>query len=150
MIVHLRCRDPHGFTVIELMVVMALIALTLTIVAPRYLSQTDRTREAVLRNNLKETRGAIDRFYADTGAYPTSLQQLVDRRYLRALPVDPILNRSDAWTLTPAAANARPGSSANTEPVATSTVNPGAASGIFDLHSAAGGRATDGSAYATW
>jgi general secretion pathway protein G len=125
----------RGFTMIELMVVMTLVALLLTIVAPRFLSQIDRAREDVLRNNLKEARAAIDHYYTDTGKYPDSLRRLVEQRYLRALPVDPLTGRTDNWVLV-APTNASAGGAA-----------PAA---IYDLHSSATGRARDGSVYATW
>jgi len=125
----------HGFTIIELMVVMTLVALLLSIAAPRFLSQVDRAREDVLRNNLKETRAAIDHYYTDTGKYPDSLRRLVDQRYLRALPVDPITGRADAWVLV----GPNRASAGGAAPTA-----------IFDLHSSAAGRARDGSAYASW
>ncbi len=134
MATHRADRLP-GFTLIELMVVMALIALLLTVVAPRFLSQIDRAREDVLRNNLKETRAAIDHYYTDTGRYPDTLKRLVDQRYLHALPVDPITGKTDAWILV-APSSALPGNPAPT--------------GIIDLHSSAPGHGRDGSAYATW
>jgi prepilin-type N-terminal cleavage/methylation domain-containing protein len=83
----------RGFTLIELMVVMAVIALLVTIVAPRYLTQTDRAREAVLRHNLKEARDAIDKFYTDYGHYPQTLKELVDARYLKMLPIAKVPQR---------------------------------------------------------
>jgi general secretion pathway protein G len=125
----------RGFTLIELMVVMAVIALLVTIVAPRYLTQTDRAREAVLRNNLKETRDAIDKFYTDHGRYPQSLKELVDTRYLKMLPVDPINGRNDRWTL----AGSPSGGAASAQP-----------SGVHDLHSSAAGRGLDGSTFDSW
>jgi general secretion pathway protein G len=125
----------RGFTLIELMVVMAVVALLVTIVAPRYLTQTDRAREAVLRNNLKETRDAIDKFYTDNGRYPQSLKELVDGRYLKMLPLDPINGRNDRWTLT--------GSPSG--PIASSQ-----SGGIYDLHSSATGHGLDGTAFTSW
>lgn len=125
----------RGFTLIELMVVMAVIALLVTIVAPRYLTQTDRAREAVLRNNLKETRDAIDRFYTDHGRYPQTLKELVDARYVKMLPVDPITGRNDRWTLAGSPGGAGAASQA---------------SGIYDLHSSAAGNGLDGTAFNSW
>ena len=124
----------RGFTLIELMVVMAVIALLVTVVAPRYLTQTDRAREAVLRNNLKETRDAIDKFYTDHGRYPQTLKELVDARYLKMLPIDPITGRNDRWTLT-----GSPGGN-----------GAAGAAGIYDLHSSSTGKGLDGSAFSTW
>jgi general secretion pathway protein G len=139
-------RSNLGFTVIELLVVMALIALTLTIVAPRYIQQTQKASEAVLRNNLKETRSAIDRFYSDNGQYPATLQVLVDRRYLRILPFDPIVGRNDVWAFT------GPKTSGMNSAVLTDGLISASSAGgsISDIHSSAHGRGTDGTDYATW
>jgi len=103
MVNAMRCR---GFTLIELMVVMAIVATLLTIAAPRYFEHLDRAREATLRQTLVVTRDAIDRFHADHDRYPRSLDELVERRYLRRVPVDPITERSDTWVLLPPPARA--------------------------------------------
>jgi len=125
----------RGFTLIELMVVMVVMALLVTIVAPRYLKQTDRAREAVLRNNLKETRDAIDKFYTDHGRYPQSLKDLVDERYLKMLPIDPLTGRNDRWAYV-------------ASPPGGAAAAPGA--GIYDLHSSAPGQGLDGTEYRSW
>jgi len=91
----------RGFTLIELMVVMAIVATLLTIVTPSYFAHLDRAREAALRETLAVTRDAIDKFHADNERYPASLQELVDRRYLRSLPTDPITESSETWTVLP-------------------------------------------------
>ena len=72
-------RDRHccGFTLVELLVVMAIIATLLSIVAPRYFHTLDRSKETVLRQDLNIIRDAIDKFHGDTGAYPENLEELV-------------------------------------------------------------------------
>lgn len=90
-----------GFTLIELLVVLAIIAVMLTLAVPRYFGQIDTAKETVLRDNLKTTRDVIDKFYGDTGRYPESLEELVEKRYLRAAPVDPITGVSSSWVLLP-------------------------------------------------
>lgn len=90
-----------GFTLIELLVVLAIIAVMLTLAVPRYFGQIDTAKETVLRDNLKTTRDVIDKFYGDTGRYPESLEELVEKRYLRATPVDPITGVSGSWVLVP-------------------------------------------------
>lgn len=90
-----------GFTLIELLVVMAVIATLLSIVAPRYFNSVDRAKEAVLRQNLSIMRDAIDKFYADTGAYPLNLDQLVEERYIRAIPIDPMTDSAFTWIEIP-------------------------------------------------
>lgn len=91
----------EGFTLIELLVVMAIIATLLSVVAPRYFDHLDRAREVSLQQSLAVMRDAIDKFRADTGVYPKDLPDLVNRRYLRAVPLDPITERADSWKIVP-------------------------------------------------
>ena len=88
-----------GFTLIELLVVLAIVAMLLTLTAPKYFGSLDTANEVVLIDNLKQTREVIDKYYADTGQYPDSLAQLVDRNYLRDLPVDPYTESSQTWII---------------------------------------------------
>ena len=120
----------RGFTLIELMVVLACIGLLLSIAAPRYVQHVEQAREVALRHDLREMRVAIDQFKADQSHYPQDLEELVRHGYLHSVPEDPVTGRDDTWTLV-----AAPGQGA---------------SGIADLHSGAQGRGQDGSSYATW
>ena len=86
-----------GFTLLELLVVMAIIATLLTIAMPRYFRSLQRSREAVLKQDLTTLRESIDRFYGDTGKYPQTLAVLVEKHYLRSIPVDPIARAADRW-----------------------------------------------------
>ena len=86
---------------IEMVVVMALIGLLLSIALPRYLETLERGRAAVLAHNLAQLRQAIDQYYGDRGAYPDRLEDLVERRYLRALPPDPYTGVADWLTISP-------------------------------------------------
>jgi len=125
----MRCAGGgRGFTLVELLVVMAIVATLLSIAAPRYFGHLERAREAALVQTLAVTRDAIDKFHGDTGRYPRDLDELVSGRYLRALPVDPIIERQDAWTLV-----APP---------------DGSGDGLWDLHSSAPGRSRDGQPFA--
>jgi general secretion pathway protein G len=90
-----------GFTLIELLVVLAIVALLLTLAMPRYFQNIDSSKEAILRDNLRITRDTIDKFYGDTGRYPKSLDEMVERKYLRALPLDPITDSSTTWVIVP-------------------------------------------------
>lgn len=90
-----------GFTLIELLVVLAIVALLLTLSVPRYFQSIDVSKETVLVENLRTTRDTIDKFYADNGRYPDSLDELVERKYLRALPVDPVTESTTTWLLVP-------------------------------------------------
>jgi general secretion pathway protein G len=122
-------RGTRGFTLVELLVVMAIVATLLTLVAPRYIESVDRSREVVLRTNLKLLRSAIDQHYSDRGSYPESLDALVARRYLRAIPEDPITTRRDSWL---------------------ASAHPEGLTGVYDVRSGAPGNGVDGSPYASW
>lgn len=119
--------ENRGFTLLELMVVLAIIALLLTIAAPRYFVHVDRAREAALKQTLFVVRDALDKFQADKGRLPDSLDELVSERYLRQRPVDPMTDRSDTWLI----------------------VTDGEGK-IQDLHSGSGSQAGDGSRHADW
>lgn len=123
-------KRNQGFTLIELLVVMAIIATLMTIALPRYFNSLEASREATLRQSLAVLREALDHYYGDTGHYPDSLVQLVEQRYLRNTPVDPISERRDGWQLVPPP--------------------EGVAGGVADIKSGASGRARDGSLYAEW
>ncbi|GAB3471986.1 hypothetical protein GCM10027321_44480 [Massilia terrae] len=120
----------RGFTLIELLVVLAIVALLLTLALPRYFQHIDGAKETILADNLRSTRAVIDQYRADTGRYPDSLQQLVDKKYLAALPADPITGSSETWIIQP----------------------PQEASqgGVLDLHSGAPGNGRDGRPYQKW
>ncbi len=124
-----RRRSP-GFTLIELLVVMSIIAVLLTIAVPRYFRTLERSREAVLRQDLSVMREAIDKHFGDYGQYPDSLLALVERHYIRAVPVDPFTKSADTWQMV----------------VSEDADHPG----IRDLHSAAEGNASDGSSFKDW
>ena len=117
-------RRSRGFTLIELLVVMAIIATLLAIAVPRYFLSLERAKEATLRQDLAVMRDAIDKYAGDTGRFPDTLQELVDKRYLRALPEDPITRSRETWT--------------------TTNSGDGDTPGINDVHSGAEGNATDG------
>lgn len=89
----------RGFTLIELLVVMSIIALLLTIALPRYFGSLDKSKEVALKENLQVLRVTLDKFYADTGHYPDTLEELVEKKYLRSIPVDPITELSSSWVL---------------------------------------------------
>jgi general secretion pathway protein G len=127
-----RMQRHRGFTLIELIVVMAIVALLASIAAPRYIGSVERAREATLRTSLATLRDAIDQFAADRGRWPESLDELVAARYLRASPEDPITGRRDTWLALPPPPDAAE------------------VSGLFDVRSGAAGRAGDGSLYADW
>ena len=122
--------DRRGFTLIELLAVMAIIATLLTLAVPRYFRSLQRSREAVLQQDLTALRESIDKFYGDTGKYPQSLAVLVEKRYLRAIPIDPINKAADKW-------------------VAVNADDPDD-TGVKDVHSGAEGTGENGVPYAAW
>jgi general secretion pathway protein G len=124
-----------GFTLIELLVVLAVIALLLSLAAPRYFQHVDRSREAVLRENLAAIRDAIDQFHADTGEWPATLDSLVEKHYLRAMPKDPVTDSTDTWTTV--------------SPTEIGDSGAGG-EGVKDVHSGAEGMGADGRPYADW
>ncbi len=120
----------RGFTLLELLVVMAIIATLLTIAAPRYFRSVQRSREAVLKQDLTTLRESIDKFYGDTGRYPETLAVLVEKHYLRSIPVDPIGRTADRWIV-----------------VSSDDPDDG---GVKDVRSGAEGTGEDGVPYAEW
>ncbi len=122
-------RNCRGFTLIELLVVMAIIATLLSIVAPRYFNSLDRSKETVLRQDLNIMRDAIDKFYSDTGKYPVDLDELAQRRYLRAIPVDPLTESAATWVVISP---------------------PDDTEGVYDVRSGSAETAKDGTLYETW
>lgn len=93
-------KKATGFTLIELLTVLALVALLLTIAIPRYIGATQSGRERVRDQNLATLRDALDKFKADQGHYPSELAELVQKQYLRAIPLDPV-SSSSAWVTVP-------------------------------------------------
>jgi len=117
-----------GFTLIELLVALAIVALLLSIVTPRYFGSIGKAEEATLRENLRLMRDALDKHYADVGRYPDSLEQLVQRRYLRYVPLDPITQSDATWLLIPPPEDLQKG-------------------GVYDVRSGAKGKGRDGKPY---
>lgn len=127
MVFRERCA---GFTLIELLVVMAIIATLLSLAAPRYVGNVEKAREAVLKENLASMRDVLDKHYSDTGKYPDALEELVTRRYMRKIPIDPITDSDRTWIVVP-----------------PQDLQKG---GVFDIHSGASGHARDGTLYRDW
>lgn len=123
-------KRNRGFTLIELLVVLGIVALLLTLAVPRFFPSVDKTKETILAENLRTTRAVIDQFYADTGRYPESLEQLVEKKYLPRLPFDPVLDSDANWVVVPPEDPTR--------------------GGVYDIRSAAEGKGRNGKPYSEW
>jgi len=121
----------RGFTLIELLVVLAILGILLTLALPRYFSSIDKSKEAVLRENLVQIRDAISRYHADRGRYPETLDALASDRYLRRVPLDPLTESALTWIVIPPPQDLQQ-------------------SGVYDVKSGAAGTGLDGTEYAQW
>lgn len=121
--------DSRGFTLIELAIVITIIGILYVSAMPRGTATVMKTKEAVLAHNLKVMRDALDDYNADFGEYPAELNLLVEKRYVRTIPVDPFVESADMWTTLPS------------DPALTD---------IFDVKSSADGTGTNGVAYSEW
>jgi len=119
-----------GFTLIELLVVLAVLATLLTLAVPRYFGSIDRSKEAVLKENLVQMREAISRYHADKGKYPETLETLAVERYLYKVPLDPVTDSTATWIVVPPQDPEK--------------------SGVYDVRSGAPGTGLDGREYVQW
>lgn len=124
-------RNKSGFTLIEILVVLAIIATLLSLVTPRYFDSMSRSKEKILKNDLIVIREAIDKYYSDKNVYPDSLEDLVQYKYLREMPVDPITDSTVTWLFSP-------------------PLDIEAKGAIYNIHSGSQDLASDGSHYADW
>lgn len=133
----MNTRRHKGFTLIEMIIVFALIGILVGLGLPQYRNATVRAREAVLKEDLFQMRKLIGQYYSDKSQYPASLQTLVDEGYLRAIPVDPITKTADSWFEV-------------MEVLTEEDLVAGAQPGISDVRSGATQTALDGTLYNTW
>lgn len=127
----------RGFTLIEILIVFALIGILVGLALPRYQHSRRKAQEAVLKEDLFQMRKLIDQYYTDKGKYPASLRTLVEENYLRTLPVDPMTGSADTWQ------------EVRDEPSYEEMV-PGMEYGIVDVRSGSQAKALDGTTYDTW
>jgi len=129
--------QTRGFTLIEMIIVFALIGILVGLGLPQYKNATTRAREATLRENLYILRQLLRQYYSDKGKYPTSLQTLVDEEYLYKIPVDPITKSSSTWIELQ-------------ELLTDEDIIAGVQAGISDVRSGSEKTALDGTLYNTW
>lgn len=122
--------NTSGFTLMELLVVMTIIALLLTLAVPRYFHSIEKSKETVLHDDLSILRESLDKFFSDNGKYPDSLDELVAKKYLRGIPRDPITESTSTWVTIP-----------------PDDPSKGL---IYDIRSGAPDKALDGTNYAEW
>lgn len=123
-------RPRRGFTLIEMLVVLSIVALLLTLATPRYFGSLEKSREVALRENLRVMRVTIDKFYGDKGRYPDALQELVEAGYLREVPMDPVTESVSSWVAVPRKQSDQ--------------------QGVADVRSGAPGQSRDGIAFASF
>lgn len=125
-----RTRNQKGFTLIEMMIVLAIMSILATIATPNMQRYIVRAREASLRETLFVFRDVIDQHYSDQGKYPGSLQELVKMKYIRSIPIDPITGSSSTWIITPPEGEEK--------------------GGVYDVHSGSDRVSLDGEPYNEW
>jgi len=130
-------NDNKGFTLLELMIVIAIIGILATLAQPMFKTAVLKAKEASLKEDLFNLRNCIDQYFGDNGKYPDSLGNLVDKGYMRAIPTDPFTGNSDWTEVPPDTTNADPN-------------NPGESGGIGDVRSKATGTGLNGKAYSEW
>ena len=141
-----RIMGQRGMSLLELIIVMAIIGILAAVAVPLLKNAPRRAQEATMKQNLRVMRDAIDQHYADKGHYPPSLQALVEEEYLRSIPLDPITRSNDTWVEVFAEF---PGLS-DEDPWAETDLSPFGDPGIDDVHSGSEENALDGGAYADW
>ena len=130
-----QCRSARGFTMIELMIVMAIVVILISIAVPLYQRALLRAKESVLKNNLFTIRTVIDEYTYDKQKAPQNLQDLVTEGYLKEVPIDPIVGNNQSWRIVMEQAMQ-----------SVSQIEPG----IFDVKSGSDAKSLEGTPYSEW
>jgi len=130
-------RTRNGFTLVEALIVLAMIGILVVILIPQYKNSVIRAKEAVLKENLFQIRDAINKYYFDKKKYPAGIEDLVSSRYLRDIPENPFTRKRE-WEPV------------FNEPLPGEEYDPEMSEGIVDVRSRHHGRALDGSDYREW
>jgi general secretion pathway protein G len=138
-----RSRHTAGFTLLEMIIVVALIGIIAGIAVPNLIHRPRAAKEAVLKHNLMTIRDVLDQYNGDKGHYPGSLEDLVNDGYFRVLPTDPITDSSDTWQVVYEEVDP------DQEPAETD-LPEGGGPGIIDVHSGSEDTALDGTLYSEW
>lgn len=131
---HFVVFGKKGYTLLELMIVVAIVGILVSIAIPTFQHTAIKAKEAALKQNLFTMRAVIDQFYADRKEYPATLEDLVEEKYLRAIPVDPFTHSSTTWT----------------EIYEEQEEGEDSPAGVFDVKSGSDGQALDGTPYKEW
>jgi len=123
-----------GYTLLELMIVVAIVGILVTLAIPTFQQSAMKAKEAALKQNLFTLRAVLDQFYADRGDYPVSLESLVEEKYLRAIPVDPFTKSATTWN----------------EIYEEQEEGDDSPAGVYDVKSGSDGLAMDGTPYKDW
>lgn len=130
----MKRKQEKGFTLIELLVVIAIIGILVTVATVQYKNAIQKAKEAVLKEDLYILRDSIDQYYADKGKYPADLETLVNEKYIRMIPIDPITESADTWEVE----------------YAEYMDDPMSEPGIIDIKSGADGISLGGMPYSEW
>ena len=123
-----------GYTLLELMIVVAIVGILVTLAIPNFQQSAMKARETALKQNLFTMRSVLDQYYADRGDYPDSLESLVEAKYLRSIPVDPFTKSSTTWT----------------EIYEEQEDGDDSSAGVYDIKSGSEDVAVDGTPYKDW
>jgi general secretion pathway protein G len=126
--------DKKGYTLLELMIVVAIVGILVTLAIPTFQQSAMKAKEAALKQNLFTMRSVLDQFYADRGDYPESLESLVEEKYLRAIPIDPFTKSSTTWN----------------EIYEEQEEGDDSPAGVYDVKSGSDDVALDGTPYKDW